>query len=91
MITAQAMVSPTSVLYWVFIRLKASGSVFISSLEQATRGHRKLFYAPTKVKIASASREERTTGSTTRISLTLLQYGNKSIILIYFCIYCVFL
>lgn len=77
MITAQAIVSPTSVLYWVFITLSASGSVFISCFVQATSGHRKLFHAPTKVKIASASSDDRTTGSTTRTNV--LKFPHPSI------------
>lgn len=58
MITAHAIVSPTSVSYCVFIVLKASGSVFISVFVLATNGHTKLFHAPTKVKIESARTDD---------------------------------
>ena len=73
MITAQAIVRPTSVLNWVFIILSARGSVFISAFVQATRGNKKLFHAPTKVKIESASMEDFTSGST-----TLKKMGNAN-------------
>ena len=44
--------------------LKASGNVFISVLVQETNGHKKLFHAPTNVKIANASTEDFTIGNT---------------------------
>ena len=65
MITAQAIVSPTSVLYCVFIILNANGNVFISCFVQATNGHKKLFHAPTNVKIDNASNEDLISGKTT--------------------------
>ena len=55
MITAHAIVRPTSVLYNVFIIPSANGNVFISCFEQDTIGHKKLFHAPTNVKIDASN------------------------------------
>ena len=65
MITAHAIVRPTSVLYNVFIIPSANGNVFISCFEQDTIGHKKLFHAPTNVKIDRAIIDDFTIGNTT--------------------------
>ena len=65
MITAHAIARPTSVLYNVFIIPSANGNVFISCFEQDTIGHKKLFHAPTNVKIDKAIIDDFTIGNTT--------------------------
>ena len=65
MITAHAIVRPTSVLYNVFIIPSANGNVFISCFEQDTIGHKKLFHAPTNVKIDRAIIDDFSIGNTT--------------------------
>ena len=65
MTVAQAIVSPTSVSYCVFIAVNASGKVRYASSVVIMSGQVKLFHAPIKVKIATVSIEDFTSGTIT--------------------------
>ena len=65
MTAAHAMVSPILGSNCVLVALRINGSVFISFFVLTINGHRKLFHAPTNVKIANVRMEDFTSGRIT--------------------------
>ena len=71
---AQAIVNPTFGSNWVFVVLRIRGNVIISLFVLTTSGHRKLFQAPTNVKIESVRMDGLISGMIIFHSILVLEH-----------------